>query len=686
MASNKTVSTTIRIVDEASKTLDGIKEEVDRTGKATDDMRTKLASVDDSMQQAQEASAGFRQQIMGLREAMAQMLADGVDPADEKFQNLAHRAGALQDAIGDANAIIRDFASDTHHLDQYIDGMKGLAGAYGIYKSAISLAGVQDEKMEQTMQKLLAVTTMLNSVQELQNQLRNQSSGIYKAYHAILRLVGIEKAKVTTATKTNTGAIVANTTATKATTFATKAATAAVKGFKAALASTGIGLLVVGVGELATKLFDLIGSLTGTEEAEENLGKTAQNTTISLEAQKNGVEALTKAVSNLKQQAQLDAEYEAVVHKNKTASFAVQKKALEDLRKEYEKTIESANADIELDDAFKGNRSNFSGTEFGSRKDAEDAKAKAIRGLQEVEIEEAKLADSIAAHKAQLAQEEAERRKKAAEAASMKATYEEDKKSLDNYIDSWVSARDIEEEHKEALKKSTEEIGKILDKNVETVADRHKKAVAEAEIAVQELQAKYKEGAASIYSSSRSISSAITGVISSLQEEGNAWGKVSAVIDGTMQMYSAVGAIIETVQGIQETASQVKRAVAAANVATNSTEATSNMTVAASGAMAANAAIPWVGVALGIASVAAMIATMASLPKYANGGIAYGPTVGIFGEYAGAKSNPEVVAPLDRLKSLIQPEGIGGGEVRFKIEGRELVGILKKESLKTSRS
>ena len=81
-----------------------------------------------------------------------------------------------------------------------------------------------------------------------------------------------------------------------------------------------------------------------------------------------------------------------------------------------------------------------------------------------------------------------------------------------------------------------------------------------------------------------------------------------------------------------------------------------------------------------------MIATMASLPKYANGGIAYGPTVGIFGEYAGAKSNPEVVAPLDRLKSLIQPEGIGGGEVRFKIEGRELVGILKKESLKTSRS
>ena len=53
-------------------------------------------------------------------------------------------------------------------------------------------------------------------------------------------------------------------------------------------------------------------------------------------------------------------------------------------------------------------------------------------------------------------------------------------------------------------------------------------------------------------------------------------------------------------------------------------------------------------------------------------------TLGLFGEYAGASHNPEVVAPLDRLRSLIAPQESSSGSVRFRIEGRDLVGILQK--------
>ena len=53
------------------------------------------------------------------------------------------------------------------------------------------------------------------------------------------------------------------------------------------------------------------------------------------------------------------------------------------------------------------------------------------------------------------------------------------------------------------------------------------------------------------------------------------------------------------------------------------------------------------------ASLSAVGAAIASISKFADGGIAYGPTLGLFGEYAGAGSNPEVVAPLDRLRSLM---------------------------------
>lgn len=86
------------------------------------------------------------------------------------------------------------------------------------------------------------------------------------------------------------------------------------------------------------------------------------------------------------------------------------------------------------------------------------------------------------------------------------------------------------------------------------------------------------------------------------------------------------------------------------------------------------------------ASMAAVGAAVASIPKYADGGIAYGPTIGMFGEYAGASHNPEVVAPLDRLKSLIGMEDTGTKEIEFKIKGRNLVGVQSREMKRRRRS
>lgn len=54
---------------------------------------------------------------------------------------------------------------------------------------------------------------------------------------------------------------------------------------------------------------------------------------------------------------------------------------------------------------------------------------------------------------------------------------------------------------------------------------------------------------------------------------------------------------------------------------------------------------------------------------YANGGIISGPTMGLMGEYPGASHNPEVVAPLDKLQSLMG--GQGGGQ--FVLRGQDLL-------------
>jgi len=94
---------------------------------------------------------------------------------------------------------------------------------------------------------------------------------------------------------------------------------------------------------------------------------------------------------------------------------------------------------------------------------------------------------------------------------------------------------------------------------------------------------------------------------------------------------------------------------------------------------------PYVAIAAGIALVAlgtyvkgrlsSSADAMGGTKKFANGGIISGPTMGLMGEYPGASHNPEVVAPLDKLKSLI---GGGGGTLEARISGNDLLILMNK--------
>ena len=210
----------------------------------------------------------------------------------------------------------------------------------------------------------------------------------------------------------------------------------------------------------------------------------------------------------------------------------------------------------------------------------------------------------------------------------------------------------------------------------------------------------------------KGIGNSIQSITDALEGNGNAWQKTVALIDAFIGLYEGIQAVIGIInllsaassthavtKGVEagaetteaatrEAATTANVAASAAQIAANKLETASWAELAAAMTFAAHAAIPFAGTAIAAGMIATQEALIlaAGIPKYEKGALAFGPTLGIFGEYAGASHNPEVVAPLDKLRSMIEPsEGIGG-DVRFVIDGDKLVGILKKKNRESKRS
>lgn len=87
-------------------------------------------------------------------------------------------------------------------------------------------------------------------------------------------------------------------------------------------------------------------------------------------------------------------------------------------------------------------------------------------------------------------------------------------------------------------------------------------------------------------------------------------------------------------------------------------------------------------------AIGGVLSAFAAIPKFAAGGIVSGPTMGLMGEYPGAKSNPEVIAPLSKLQGMIdQGNGGGGGPMsgEFVLRGQDLVVALQRAEKQRNR-
>lgn len=213
----------------------------------------------------------------------------------------------------------------------------------------------------------------------------------------------------------------------------------------------------------------------------------------------------------------------------------------------------------------------------------------------------------------------------------------------------------------------------------------------------------------------KGIGDSINSITDALDGNGNAWQKVTAIVDGFIQLYESISAIVgiigmlttastahaaaktgeaaattatATAQGVETAAQTAAAAAMVPVIAANKLATASYMELAAAMFFAAHASIPFVGfgIASGFVSAATAMVEAIGIMPFAKGGVVSGPTLALVGEYAGASNNPEVIAPLDKLRSMIQPQGGIGGIVRFEIEGRKLVGVISNTTRVAAKS
>ena len=297
-----------------------------------DKVKGEVASTENTFK---SSSSNIKAELKGIQAELSNMLLNGVDPSSAKFQELAARAGSIKDAMGDASAVVKDFANDTRGLAGVLDVAGSGVSVFQTYAGALAMFGIESENANQVLAQLAGAMSVLNGIQTLQATFMDQSTGTYRAWHSLLQLIGVEQNNVAASTSTNSTAIASNsgvvsansvaieanavaekansvsvsdntaaitgnitateghtvakgsetvaqeanavattagTEATKGITIAQKAAAMASKGLRIALSSIGIGLLISAIGYLISNWKEVVGWFTKTFPILNNLG------------------------------------------------------------------------------------------------------------------------------------------------------------------------------------------------------------------------------------------------------------------------------------------------------------------------------------------------------------------------------------------------------------------------------
>jgi hypothetical protein len=563
-------------------------------------------------------TAGTVRQLTNLA-----MEARALGPEFAQVSNqIIKEAGRIKDSIGDARAEVGYFASDTRRLDAVLGGVQAVAGAFGAVEGALALSGIESEDLQKTMVKLQGAIALVNGVTAIQTALEQES----------MFMKGLSTA------------------ATELQTFVMGQATIAARVYSAALLATGAGAIIVAIGLVIT-MFQKSGEAI--EEAKVKLAALEKQQERSLTLGQRKIKEEERALDLLISRAQAEGKSEQYIYNLKKASLEKQKGIYQQYGKEALALLDRQR----LAELYTVKANSKEATEI-RKKYEQLSKDLSYSINQEYQAKVASL------------QMEAD-----------KTTQTSTKKNTDNVK---KQKQEILKSAEETTKSEASLIEWLENKRFETGEKAKKKAIEDAKLlTAANLQAgtantpvyldvkinpvSYSEAAKDIQKATQALNSAFA----TLQADAAAsfgqflgdlaTGEKEAGKNFGKNMLGAIAAFMDS----------LGKALIATAVAS---EAFQKLVLTNPAAAAA------AGIAL-IAGATIVRNSLKEGPKataFAEGGIVSGPTLGLVGEYPGASSNPEVIAPLDKLKGMLNLNNNSGFVASTTIQGRDLAIVLER--------
>jgi hypothetical protein len=639
-------------------------------GEMSADVAKSAKSIEEKL-----AAIATRNPTMGTVKQLTQlaMEARALGPEFAQVANqIIKEAGRIKDSIGDARAEVSYFASDTRRLDAVLGGVGALAGAFGAVEGALAVAGIQSEDLQKTMVKLQGAIAIVNGVTAIQNALQAESAV----------MVGIQTA------------------ATQVQAFVMGQATIAARVYSAALLATGAGAIIVAIGLVIT-MFQKSGRAI--EEAKVKLAALEKQQERGLTLGQRRIKEEERALDLLVSRAQAEGKSEQYIYNLKKASLEKQKGIYKQYGKEaldllFEQraqelyTVESNSkeatairkkyAQMEADLRYSINNE-YQGKVASLQMDADNvaksARAEDLKDYKQNQKDKAKAAKELADLEAEIAKtgktkgsspgafeavDPMQEKKSPAQLAIEDIEASQSKfKETPPILASDLFATDEITAEVEVIKTSIGTLSPEMQAMADTSSQAFRKHKAEVEMAAA-AQLEYEER-----------------VSASMEQVNNAFNQLTAqgladfgtmvgdLLTGQVDTFESFGKkLLTAVAGFMKSFGQALIATATASKAFKELLIKNPVLAAAAG----------VALVAGSAVITNMLNKGPQPTAFAEGGIVSGPTLGLVGEYPGASSNPEVIAPLDKLKGMLNTNDQSGFVASTSIQGRDLAIVLER--------